>query len=403
MNVKRYTGIAAADYTNSLCGNESGPTGIIYLAWHGKAKEREEIRKLIRTDWRRFAEQAIADQSSAGMKGLTGMWMQEDLYVCLPMPHVPAELLEEILFELGSRFKREWERRFIHSVLGGEIAELKLHAGVSFLNGGEPEESRWYEGVKRALIHGQAASATERSLQRLAFGQLIQGRTISSVYQPIVSLKCGKVYGYEALSRFLDKRWFDGPQELFAFAAEEGMTYALDRLARERAIEGSMGLGSNQKLFINITAHIMNDPSFTPGQTLLLLERFGLAPHNVVFEITERSSFEDFGAAKMLLDHYRNQGYQIAIDDAGAGYSSLQSIVEIKPDFIKIDRSLIQDIHRDPMKQQIVQTFTEFAAKMDISLVAEGIEEEEELHHVKAMGVGFAQGYLLGRPQPVIG
>jgi EAL domain-containing protein (putative c-di-GMP-specific phosphodiesterase class I) len=232
---------------------------------------------------------------------------------------------------------------------------------------------------------------------------LIHDRSIFPVYQPIVSLKCGTAFGYEALSRFLDKRWFDGPQQLFAFAADEGMVYALDRLARERAIEGSTGLGMHQKLFINITAQIMNDPSFTPGQTLLLLERFGLSPHNVVFEITERSSFEDFGAAKKLLDHYRNQGYQIAIDDAGAGYSSLQSIVEIKPDFIKIDRSLIQGIHLEPMKQQIVRTFTEFAAKMDISLVAEGIEEEEELHQVRSMGVGYAQGFLLGKPQPVIG
>ncbi|MBW7458637.1 EAL domain-containing protein, partial [Paenibacillus sepulcri] len=245
--------------------------------------------------------------------------------------------------------------------------------------------------------------ATERSLQRRAFEQLLHSRDIFPVYQPIYSLRSGDVYGYEALSRFPDKRWFEGPQQLFAYAAEEGMIYGLDRLARERAIEGSAGLASGQKLFINMTAQIMNDPSFTPGQTLYLLERFGLSPHNVVFEITERSSFEDFGAAKKMFDHYRNQGYQIAIDDAGAGYSSLQSIVELQPDFIKIDRSLIHGIHLNAMKEQIVHTFTEFAAKMGISIVAEGIEEQEELQHMRDMGVDYAQGYLLGRPQPAIG
>ncbi|MFC5649138.1 EAL domain-containing protein [Paenibacillus solisilvae] len=386
----------------------SGSTGIIYLAWHGKMKDMGDYRSILHMNWKRFVEQAILEHNCSGRDEvcLSGQWIRNDLYLCLQLPHETEEL-EEQLLELGNRLKKDWGRRFRFISLSADLypwlAGLKLHAGIALLSGEMSEEDRWYEGIKRAIVHGQSACSTERSLKRRALEQYIIGRTINSVYQPIISLKDSEVYGYEALSRFPDKRWFEGPQQLFDFAAKEGLMYPLDRLARERAIEGCSGLTAGQKLFINITAQIMEDPSFTPGKTLQLLERFGLSPSNVVFEITERTSIEDFGSAKKILNHYRKQGYQIAIDDAGAGYSSLQSIVELQPDFIKIDRSLISGIHLDPMKEHMVHTFTEMAAKMDTSLVAEGIEEEEELLHMKALGIPYAQGYFLGRPQQSVG
>lgn len=388
-----------------MCSDQDGPTGIIYVAWHGKGKEREDVKAAIHNRWRRFAEEAISEQQEIVSGKMSSVWMRDDLYICVQLPHEGPDFLEELLLELGNRFKEDWECRFMQAALGGRIAELNLHTGISFVERLLPGcyDDLWYEGMKRAIIHGQSPSAPERSMRLRMFNQLIHGRQIYPVYQPIISLQNGTVYGYEALSRCPDNRWFTGPQPLFAFAAEEGMLYPLDRLARERAIEESAGLARGQKLFINITSQIIEDPSFTPGQTRGLLEQFGLSPHNVVFELTERSSIEDFGVAKKILDHYRNQGYQIAIDDAGAGYSSLQSIVELQPDFIKIDRSLIRGIHHDSMKEHIVQHFTELAAKMGISIVAEGIEEEEELSQMRAMGIDYAQGYLLGRPQINIG
>ncbi|MBW7476657.1 EAL domain-containing protein [Paenibacillus oenotherae] len=388
-----------------LRSEQGGPRGIIYLAWHGKAMDRIEVRSAIQCSWRSFAEQAIAEERQGSLYGASSMWMRDDLYVSLPIAGAGDNCMEEQLLELGSRFQQEWEQRFIISALGGELSDLQLHAGVSVVeeHGTAQEEDLWYEGMKRAIVHGQSAYAAQRSLKRRSLEEMISDRLITPVYQPIISLRNGTVYGYEALSRCPENRWFKGPEQLFSFASDEGMVYALDRLARERAIEGSAGLSSQQKLFINITAQIMNDPSFSPGQTLILLEQYGLSPTNVVFEITERSSIEDFGAAKKTLGHYRSQGYQIAIDDAGAGYSSLQSIVELEPDYIKIDRSLIRGIHRDPMKEHIVHTFIDLAAKMGVSLVAEGIETEAELAHMKAMGVHYAQGYLLGRPAFAVG
>ena len=145
---------------------------------------------------------------------------------------------------------------------------------------------------------------------------------------------------------------------------------------------------------------MIHDPQFTPGQTLAFLEKMNLAPQNVVFEITERQSIDDYASFTKALDHYRRQGYRIAIDDAGAGYSSLQAIAELHPDYIKIDRSLIHRIDRDKMKEILVETLTVFAQKINCQMIAEGIETFEELEVVRRLGVHFGQGYLLGRPNP---
>lgn len=382
---------------------DSGGMGIIYFAWHGKAQEKAEIKGRLQAKWRRFAENVLDEDKTAGLGSASRMWMRDDLFVCFALPHERGEQLEERLLEIGNDLQLDWEPRFMDAAFGGRVPELRLHAGVSFLDGGiASEEERLYDGIKRAIVHGQSTGAAERSLKRRALEHILEERLIQPVYQPILALHPGseELFGYEALSRLPGSRWFDGPLGLFDFADQEGLTYALDRLAREKAIEGCAGLANGRKLFINITAKIMNDASFSPGQTLLLLQRYGLSPHHVVFEITERTSIEDFDAAKRILRHYRNQGYQIAIDDAGAGYSSLQSIVELKPDYIKIDRSLVRGIHLDGMKAHLVQTFADLAAKLDIKLIAEGIEENEELNHIRALGVQFAQGFLLGRPAP---
>jgi diguanylate cyclase (GGDEF)-like protein len=234
---------------------------------------------------------------------------------------------------------------------------------------------------------------------REQFMDILQRKLIHSVYQPIVSLKDGTVLGYEALTRGPENSLFHSPMKLFPFAEEEGFLYTLEKLARETAIKGAFLTKRSEMLFINISADILQDPHFAPGKTLELLQARGLEPSNVVFEITERSSIDDFTMAKQVLEHYRQQGYRIAIDDAGAGYSSLQAIAELHPDFIKIDRSLIQNIHLHKNKEYILETFVTFADKLNISLIAEGIELEEELLHLTRMGIHYAQGYLLGKPE----
>ncbi|WP_274366131.1 GGDEF domain-containing protein [Paenibacillus thermotolerans] len=234
------------------------------------------------------------------------------------------------------------------------------------------------------------------------FLDILERGIVTSVYQPIICLSNSAAFGYEALTRGPEGSRFHSPLALFEYAEKNGYLYELDRLTREKALAGCGSLRSDQKLFINIQAGVIHDPNFMPGVTIKRLHEYGLQPHNVVFEITERSSIDDFSTTKQILQHYRHQGYQIAIDDAGAGYSSLQAIVELQPDFIKIDRSLIQNIHTDHVKQGLLDIFITFAGKMNIKLIAEGIELEDELTKLVRMGVHYGQGYLLGRPDPCL-
>lgn len=181
--------------------------------------------------------------------------------------------------------------------------------------------------------------------------RVLHDQSVYSLYQPIVTLGSGEVMGYEALTRGPVHSVLHSPSLLFPIAEQIGQLYALERLAREKAIQRAKLDTKQQLLFLNISSHIIYDAEFVPGRTLEVLQQHGLGPHNVVFEITERSSMDDFALAKQILKHYRRQGYRIAIDDAGAGYSSLQTIAELHPDFIKADRSLIENIHRDKIKE----------------------------------------------------
>ncbi|ULL14459.1 GGDEF domain-containing protein [Paenibacillus sp. H1-7] len=238
----------------------------------------------------------------------------------------------------------------------------------------------------------------DHTLLRNEMLEILRNQSIHSVYQPIISLKNGTVLGYEALTRGPENSPLHSPLTLFSYAEQEGMLYRLDRLAREKAIHGAFLARKNELLFINISAAILYDPLFVPGKTLEMLEAHGIQPGQIVFEITERSSIEDFSMAQKILEHYRHQGYRIAIDDAGAGYSSLQAIAELQPDFIKVDKSLIQDVYRSKTKEAIMESFVSFAQKLNIQIIAEGIERQEELLYLTRMGVHFGQGYLLGRP-----
>ncbi len=278
---------------------------------------------------------------------------------------------------------------------------LTFTAGSSVIlnHSDKPLDSIVYAAAKQAIKQANEELFNPEYESKLSeFQNIIERQAIRPVYQPIISLSDAQVFGYEALSRGPENSVFHSPLELFRFAEREGDLYRLDTIARQKAVQGLQGSNLARKVFINIPAQIIHDPEFTSGQTRKMIESYGLDPHQIVFEITERSSIEDFSTAKKILSHYRNQGYQIAIDDAGAGYSSLLAIAELQPGYIKIERSLVHNNHRDKLKETVLETFVTFAQKLNIPLIAEGIEEPEDLMKLMRMGVQYGQGYLLGRP-----
>lgn len=241
-------------------------------------------------------------------------------------------------------------------------------------------------------------TTNEGAILKDEFLNILEKKQLTIHFQPIVHFHSQQTYGFEALSRGPLHSFFHRPAHLFSYAEKEGFLYSLEKIARERAFEESKGMSNGTKLFINLNSQVIYDHQFNPGHTISLLHHYGLQPNNIVFEITERNAIHDFAAFRNALHHYREQGFQIAIDDAGAGYSSLQSISELMPDYIKIDRSLISGIDSNDVKSNILEAFVSFAKKMNSEIIAEGIETEAELKKVIDLGIDYGQGFFIAKP-----
>ncbi|MDR2639110.1 MAG: EAL and GGDEF domain-containing protein [Helicobacteraceae bacterium] len=228
---------------------------------------------------------------------------------------------------------------------------------------------------------------------------IIDEKLITTVFQPIVSLKDAKIVGYEALSRITEKELEMDINLLFSIADRMRRSWDLETLCRMRALKNAALKPSGSKLFLNVNANIIYDDNFISGFTQRYLREYGLNASEIVFEITERAAptrAEPFFAA---IDHYKEQRYAIAIDDVGSGFSGLNLIMETKPNFIKLDMSLIRNIDKDGVKISMCKALAEFCKNANIALIAEGIETQEELSVVIKLGADYAQGFFIGIPK----
>ena len=227
---------------------------------------------------------------------------------------------------------------------------------------------------------------------------IIEQELITTLYQPIISLINGEIIGYEALSRGPKDTALYSPVALIQKAEEISRIWELEMIFRKRAIEKAIHIPSCKLLFINVDPNIMLDANYEKGMTKSYLEKYKINVRDIVFEITERSAIEDYPSFKKIINHYRSQEYNIAIDDVGSGYSGLKSITELKPNFVKIDMDLIRDIDTDVFKKSIIKGLVSVAKDTGLQLIAEGVETHAELRTVIELGVHNAQGYLLHRP-----
>ncbi len=237
--------------------------------------------------------------------------------------------------------------------------------------------------------------------QKEALEYIINNKQIKTVFQPIISLKNGTLLGHEALSRITCDSEIKNPDMLFGIAGEYNRLWDLELLCRTKALEAAykfMIPPYSKKLFINVNPNILHDVNFKKGFTSDFLLQFQIEPQNVIFEITERNVILDMGGFLSTIDHYRSQDYKIAIDDAGAGYSGLNLISDINPNYIKLDMKLIRDINMDHLKYALVKGMVELSKASNISLIAEGIETREEMETLITLGVQYGQGYYIQKP-----
>jgi EAL domain-containing protein (putative c-di-GMP-specific phosphodiesterase class I) len=240
------------------------------------------------------------------------------------------------------------------------------------------------------------------SLEQCELFKILDEELITPVYQPIVNLKDGSILGYEALSRGPKNSLLANPDLLFKIAAQCEQSFRLDSLCRKKAIKHAHQLPADQFLFLNVDPQILEDKHFHQHTTKKFLADSLLDSTHIIFELTEKNLVEDYSALRKTLKNYEKQGYSIAIDDVGSGYSGLTLLTKINPQFLKIDLELIQSLHKDKIKQAIVKSLLEIATIKSMEVIAEGIETKEDLECAAELGIHYGQGYYLGMPQPVM-
>jgi EAL domain-containing protein (putative c-di-GMP-specific phosphodiesterase class I) len=240
------------------------------------------------------------------------------------------------------------------------------------------------------LISSEVQVERQQATELRRLRRLIDTDALQIAVQPIVELGTGRVCGVEALSRFPRDA---GPTEaVFAAAHAAGVGAELERLALQRALELLAVLPDDRYLTVNLAPELVLE--LLGGRA----ELPDLPYERLVVEITEHAAVQNYVRLRDALAQARGRGLRLAIDDAGAGYASLHHIVELAPDIIKVDRSLVDGIAADRGRRGVVRAFVALAVDLGATVVAEGVERLQDLAAVREVGVPTAQGYLLGRP-----
>ena len=231
------------------------------------------------------------------------------------------------------------------------------------------------------------------------FFDIIENESLTAHFQPIVDVKSNRIYGYETLARGVNA---DGtlmyPNILFDKSKRNDFTFKLDRLCRESALKTAATKKVTQKVFINFIPTSIYDPEFCLNSTVRWANQLEFDPSQIVFEVIETELVKDQEHLKRILEYYRSKGFKIALDDVGEGYSSLNMLIELKPDIIKIDRNIISNIDTNELKQSVYKALVNIAKEHGITVLAEGVETLYEFEKIKEIGVDLVQGYYFAKP-----
>ncbi|MER2121743.1 MAG: EAL domain-containing protein [Solibacillus sp.] len=270
------------------------------------------------------------------------------------------------------------------------IINSKLNSSIDFK-----------EMMQRILLKSKTIRHLSRSV---ALKNIIAQEAMNTYFQPIYDVKNNMTFGFEALNRPIALKLFQTADIFYEFVGQTDKVFLFECFCRNLSLVRYHKKLLNYKttkditLFINIHPNVLLDKNYHSGETRALLEKLNISPEQVVFELTERSAVGDFEEFARVLSHYRSQGYRIAVDDVGSGYNSLKTLIYLKPEFIKLDRSLIQNIDQHKAQQQLLTVILNYAIESGTKVIAEGIETKPEYEFIQSVGVHYAQGYAIGRP-----
>lgn len=236
--------------------------------------------------------------------------------------------------------------------------------------------------------------------ERNLLGKIIADKRLTPHFQPIVDVARRDIHGYEALIRGPSGTSLHAPQRLFEVAMQEGRLVELDLLCRRIAIERFVALGLAGELFLNVMPATLLERDFREGLTLGFLEGAGLAPERVVIELTEHHPILDYQAMRQAVQHYRDMGFRVALDDMGAGHSNLRHWAELRPDMVKLDCHFVSGIDVQPEKREFLRSLLDVARNLGCELIVEGVETAAEQRCLWELdrGLALVQGYYFARP-----
>jgi EAL domain-containing protein (putative c-di-GMP-specific phosphodiesterase class I) len=247
--------------------------------------------------------------------------------------------------------------------------------------------------VKRralALFHDRAREASDRAGLEAAFGEVLDSLWMS--FQPIAEISPRRIFAYEALLRSSNST-LPNPSSVLEAAERLDRMHELGRVVRRKVAEATRRLPEDVLLFVNVHPIELGDDDLFSSSSPLSEHA-----HRIVIEVTERAHLDSVPDLGSRIDRLRGLGYRLAVDDLGAGYSTLTAFVRLNPEFAKIDMFLVRDLHRSEAKQALVRSLLALCREMGIRVVAEGIENADEMQALSKLDADLFQGYFLGRP-----
>lgn len=221
---------------------------------------------------------------------------------------------------------------------------------------------------------------------------------LTMAFQPIVDIETGSVFAFEALVRGSEGQ---SAAEVIG-SINPDLIYKFDQACRVKAIElaGPLLIGNDTaKLSINFMPNAVYEPDACIQATLAAARRVKFDPTRLMFEFTEDERMRDVTHVRRIVEAYQARGFMTAIDDFGAGYAGLGLLADLRPDMLKLDMALVRGIDTSPSRRAIVAGVVQMATALDVGCIAEGIETEEELQTLQALGIRLCQGYLIARPE----
>ena len=294
-------------------------------------------------------------------------------------------------------------------------AGVSFSAGVSSMPEPATTRAQLYAQADAALYQAKRAgrtevvvfdplSASEEAVAEGSAGEVaavIAQRLLRPVYQPIIDLVGTRQIGMEGLIRPTAPAPFANPGTLFAAARASGHVLELDLVCVDIIVGGARAIEPDQFLAVNLSPAAVQAPDFSAAALVAILARHDFPPERVVLELTEREEIADLAVVRERLEACRRAGMRLSADDVGAGNSGLRLLSELQFDFIKVDLSLVQRSPTSAASSAVIESVVALASRTGALVVGEGVEETAHLAKLGALGVTAAQGYLLGRPEPL--